>query len=67
MRTNIVLNDKLVSEAQALSQIKTKRELIEVALQEFVANHRRKDLRELKGVSELRVDYDYKSVRSGSG
>ncbi|RLA52778.1 MAG: type II toxin-antitoxin system VapB family antitoxin, partial [Gammaproteobacteria bacterium] len=32
MRTNIVLDDKLVEEAQALSQIKTKRELIDTAL-----------------------------------
>ncbi len=64
MRTNIVLNDELVSEAQSLSQIKTKRELIEVALQEFVANRKRMDLRELRGVNELRTDYDYKSTRS---
>ncbi len=64
MRTNIVLNDELVSEAQALSAIKTKRELIEVALKEFVANRKRMDLRELRGINELRSDYDYKSTRS---
>jgi Arc/MetJ family transcription regulator len=64
MRTNIVLNDELVTEAQALSHIKTKRELIEAALQEFVANRKRMDLRELKGVNELRTDYDYKSTRT---
>ena len=64
MRTNIVLNDELVTEAQRLSQIRTKRELIEVALQEFVANRKRMDLRELRGVNELRADYDYKSTRS---
>ena len=64
MRTNIVLNDELVSEAQALSHIKTKRELIDVALREFVANRKRMDLRELKGVNELRADYDYKNTRS---
>ena len=64
MRTNIVLNDELVTEAQALSQIKTKREVIEVALKEFVANRKRMDLRKLKGSNELRVDYDYKNTRS---
>ena len=63
MRTNIVLDDALVQEAQALSQIKTKRELIDQALREFVAHRRRLDLRELKGVGELRPDYDYKSTR----
>ena len=64
MRTNIVLNDELVSEAQALSHIKTKRELIDVALREFVENRKRMDLRELRGVNELREDYDYKRTRS---
>lgn len=66
MRTNIVLNDELVIEAQALSKIKTKRELIEVALREFVANHKRMDLRELRGINELRADYDYKSSRAAT-
>lgn len=66
MRTNIVLDDELVTEAKALSKIKTKRELIEVALREFVATRKRLDLRELKGVNELRADYDYKSTRSRS-
>jgi len=64
MRTNIVLNDELVSEALALSHIKTKRELVEVALREFVANRKRMNLRELKGMNELLTDYDYKSIRS---
>jgi len=64
MRTNIVLDDGLVKEAQALSQIKTKRELVDQALREFVAHRKRLDLRELKGIGELRVDYDHKSSRS---
>lgn len=65
MRTNIVLDDQLVKEAQALSQIKTKRELIEQALKEFVAHRKRLNLRELKGMGGLRSDYDYKSLRAG--
>ena len=65
MRTNIVLDDQLVQEAQALSQIKTKRELIEQALKEFVANRKRLNLRELKGMGGIRSDYDYKSLRAG--
>lgn len=66
MRTNIVLNDDLVAQAQALSNIKTKRELVEAALKEFIANRTRLDLRKLKGVNELRADYDYKSTRGRS-
>jgi Arc/MetJ family transcription regulator len=63
MRTNIVLNDDLVEEAQALSQIKTKRELIDTALREFVANRKRLDLRDLRGADLLDEDYDYKQTR----
>ncbi|MCZ6831609.1 MAG: type II toxin-antitoxin system VapB family antitoxin [Gammaproteobacteria bacterium] len=64
MRTNIVLNDELVKEAQALSHIKTKRELIETALREFVAHRKRLDLRNLKGSHLLDDSYDYKRTRS---
>ena len=64
MRTNIVLDEQLVEEAQALSHIKTKRELIDKALREFVMHRKRLDLRELKGVRELQEGYDYKSTRS---
>ena len=66
MRTNIVLDDGLVREAQALSQRKAKRELIDQALREFVAHRKRMDIRELKGAGELRADYDYKRSRGGS-
>ena len=65
MRTNIVLDEELVREAQALSHIKTKRELVDVALREFVANRKRLDVRELRGAGLLDPDYDYKQSRAG--
>jgi Arc/MetJ family transcription regulator len=67
MRTNIVLDDRLVEEALRLSKLKTKRELVEQALREFVAFRKRLDLRDLKGKGDLREDYDYKSLRAGEG
>ena len=64
MRTNIVLNDKLVEEAFKFSQsISTKRELIEAALREYVNIRKRKNLKELKGKIEFSDDYDYKAMR----
>ena len=63
MRTNIVLDDELVAEAQELSQIKTKRELIDVALREFVQNRRRLDIRDLRGMDLIADDYDHKLSR----
>lgn len=65
MRTNIVLDEKLVQEAMMLSHIKTKRELVDQALREFVALRKRLDVRELKGMGGIRDDYDYKSLRTG--
>jgi len=41
MRTNIVLDDVLVKEAFKYASVTTKRELINLALKEFVANHGR--------------------------
>jgi Arc/MetJ family transcription regulator len=64
MRTNIVLDEQLVNEAMSLSQIKTKRELVEQALKEFVAIRKRLNLLDLAGAADLLEDYDYKSMRS---
>ncbi len=64
MRTNIVLDDALVAEAQKLSRIKTKRQLVDQALREFVANRKRLDLRDLAGSGLLADDYDHKNTRA---
>ena len=65
MRTNIVLDDALVEEAFRHSDAKTKRELVDRALREFVENHKRRDMRELGGKGLIRPDYDYKALREG--
>lgn len=65
MRTNIVLDDSLVKEAFRYAPVKTKRELVDLALRELVASRKRRDLRELFGRGGIRDDYDYKSVRAG--
>ena len=66
MRTNVELDAELVREAQALSRIKTKRALIHRALQEFVDNRRRLDLRDLEGSDLLDPAYDHKGLRAGA-
>lgn len=65
MRTNIVLNDKLVREAFHYTDVCTKRKLVELALSEFVQNHRRLDLRNLYGKVKINPHYDYKALRIG--
>jgi Arc/MetJ family transcription regulator len=65
VRTNIVLDDELVEEAFRLADVKTKRELVDLALREFVANRRRRDIRELRGKIKFHPGYDYKKLREG--
>ncbi|HED08567.1 MAG TPA: type II toxin-antitoxin system VapB family antitoxin [Ignavibacteria bacterium] len=63
MRTNIVLDEKLVKEAFKVSTAKTKKELIHRALVEFIKNKKRKNLLDLFGKIEFKEDYNYKSMR----
>lgn len=63
MRTNIVLDDNLVEQAFALTGLRTKRELVHLALSELVRQRRKKDLFELVGKVKLRSDFDHKSMR----
>jgi Arc/MetJ family transcription regulator len=63
MRTNIDLDDKLLEAAFRCAQVKSKKDLVHLALKEFVEHHQRKDLRELRGRAGIRSDYDYKALR----
>lgn len=65
MRTNIVLDDGLLNEAFKYSKVHTKKEIINLALKEFVEHHRRKDMRKLRGKIRFAQGYDYKELRKG--
>ncbi len=67
MRTNIELDDSLVEEALRYADVRTKKDLVHLALREFVARHRRRDVRELRGTVGIRQDYDHKRLRVGAG
>ncbi len=64
MRANIVLDDELVEEAFRYTGAKSKRELIQRVLKEFVENRRRLNLRDLEGKIEFSEGYDYKAMRN---
>jgi Arc/MetJ family transcription regulator len=49
MRTNIEIDDKLMKQAQRLSGLKTKRAVIDAALEMFVRVQRQKDILKLAG------------------
>jgi Arc/MetJ family transcription regulator len=65
MRTNIVLDDSLVKQALKLSRVKTKKELVNQALKEFVENRKRLNLMDLVGKIEFAKNYNYKALRIG--
>ena len=65
MRTNVFIDDSIIQEAMNLSQIKTKKDVIDHALRELVRMYKQKDLRDLRGQVQFYDDYDYKALRNG--
>ncbi len=49
MRTNIEINSRLMSKAKRLSRIKTKKEIVNTALEEYVRKLDKRSLLGLKG------------------
>jgi Arc/MetJ family transcription regulator len=49
MRTNIVLDDKLIARAQKLTGIKTKREVVHEALRTLILLREQAEVRDLRG------------------
>ena len=67
MRTNIVIDDELMAEAMELTGLKTKRAVVEMALQTLIQLNRQGEIEDLFGrlhwegdlnqIREDRVDY----------
>ena len=58
MRTNIVLDDKLIQRAQKLTGIKTKREVVQEALRTLILLHEQAEVRDLRGKLKWGGDLD---------
>lgn len=63
MRTNIEIDDQLIEEAFKLTNVRTKKELVHLALEELIKAKKKKDLLDLAGKIEFHESYDYKSLR----
>ena len=63
MRTNIVLDDQLVNEAQRLSGIRTKKEVVHEALRTFIRLKQQAGVRSLRG--KLHWEGDLTESRQG--
>lgn len=67
MRTNIVLDDRIVKEAMRLTGARTKRELVDLALRDLIARRKQADILALAGQDLIAPDYDVRAVRSRMG
>ena len=67
MRTNIDLDDELTKEAMALAGVTTKKEIVHLALQEFVRARKKKNLLNLAERIHLRRGFDHKKLRKLRG
>lgn len=63
MRTNILIDDDLMNQALSVSGLKTKKEVVTMALEEFVQRRSQRNLLDLAGKIELADGYDYKDMR----
>jgi Arc/MetJ family transcription regulator len=64
MRTNIDLDDSLVEEAFRLTNVRTKKELVNLALKELIRSRKKLNLLDLSGKIEFAENYDYKQLRN---
>ena len=62
MRTNIVIDEKLMNDALKATGLKTKKEVVELRLKTLVKLDRQKQIKKLKG--KLKWDGDLEAMRS---
>jgi Arc/MetJ family transcription regulator len=58
MRTTLAINQDLLNEAKRLSGARTKKETVEIALEEFIRRRTARKLLELEGKVELSFSLD---------
>ncbi len=63
MATNLEIDQKLINEALQLGGHKTKRAVVEEALQEYVQRRKQLEIIKLFGTIEYETEYNYKQQR----
>lgn len=58
MRTTLNISDKLLKELESLSEEKSKTQMFNEALEDYIGKKRREQLLSLKG--KINIDYDWK-------
>lgn len=62
MRTNIVIDDKLMNDALKATGLKTKKEAVELGLQTLIRLHQQEEIKSLRG--KLKWDGDLDDMRT---
>lgn len=63
MATNLAIDPELLDHALAVSGVRTKKEAVTIALQEFIARRERSDIVHSFGTLDWDVDYDHTADR----
>ncbi|MBI5308802.1 MAG: type II toxin-antitoxin system VapB family antitoxin [Planctomycetes bacterium] len=64
MATNLVLDEKLISQAQKIGNHKTKKNAVITALTEYIARKKQLEIVELFGKINFDNNFDYKKART---
>lgn len=64
MATNLAIDDLLLSNAQKISGLKTKKDTVTLALKEFIQRREQEEITNLFGTIDYSIDYDYKKARN---
>jgi Arc/MetJ family transcription regulator len=63
MATNLAIDDNLLKTALAIGGLKTKKDTVNLALDEFIQRRKRQEIVDLFGKKEFDKNYDYKKSR----
>lgn len=63
MPTNLAIDDRLIEEARRLSGHKTKKAVVNEALEEYIRRHKQVQILDLFHTVEFDPEYDYKEQR----
>lgn len=65
MATNLAIDDRLLKKAVQVARLRTKKETVTKALEEFIQRRQQRNILRAFGTFEFRKDWDYKTDRRG--
>lgn len=63
MATNLALDDDLLRRAMKIGKLRTKRETVTLALEEFIERRHQRRILDIEGKIDFREDWDHKRNR----